>query len=186
MMAWLAAALFLAFAADPADAPAGRVAAEGAPIADWYREHVDYMTRDGGRWEASNAEHRSDDEPFETYVVIFAPAFGGTGLSGRLFGINSGADSVDFWHFRGYWDPSSAVGRLEQFGWGGTVGRGNLAPEDDHLLAVQEFLAPGAPPRIEKHEFVVIDANTHITPTYQVEPDGTQNPGRSYVWRRVN
>lgn len=182
-MTWFLMALSLALTPDAAEPSVA--ASPGAPIAGWYSEHVEYMTRDGGRWEASNAEHRSDDEPFETYVVIFSPVFGGTGMSGRLFGINDGEDSVDFWQFRGYWDPANAIGRLEQFGWGGAVGRGDIAPEDDHLLAVQEFLAPGAPPRIEKHEFVVIDADTHITPTYRIEPDGTQTPGRSYTWRRV-
>lgn len=184
MMIWIAAALFMALTPDPAVAPA--TATPGAPIAGWYSEHVEYMTRDGGRWEASNAAFRSNDEPFETYVVIFTPNFGGTGMSGRLFGISAGVDSADFWQFRGYWDPSHAVGRLEQFGWGGAVARGDLVPEGDHLLAVQEFLAPGAAPRIEKHEFVVIDPDTHITPTYRIEPDGTQTPGRSYTWRRIH
>ncbi|WP_417469542.1 hypothetical protein [Maricaulis sp.] len=181
MIGWFAAAMLLA--ATPDAAPAS---APGAPIADWYLAHVDYLTRDGGRWEASNAEYRSDDEPFETYVVIFTPSFGGTGMDGRLFGISGDQESVDFWHFRGYWDPARAVGRLEQFGWGGAIGLGDVFPEDDHVLAVQDFLAPGVAARTEKHEFVVIDDDMHATPTHRIEADGSETPGRSYIWHRIH
>ena len=181
MISWLCALTVLVLSADEAMPP--RVAT-GSEAPSWYQDHIAYMTRDGGRWQTSNAEYQNESEPFASYVIIFTPVFGGTGMTGRLFGVSDGSETGDFWQFREYWDPARDTAFLEQFGWGGAIGIGPLMQADDHLLAVQEFRAPGSDPYTEKHEFLIVGEDTHVTPTYRVGDDGELVPGRSYVWVR--
>ena len=63
LIAALAALAFGSVAAAQDEAPTG------AAVPDWYVEHVDYMTRDGGRWVADNSEYRSDEETADAYVI---------------------------------------------------------------------------------------------------------------------
>ena len=68
----------------------GVMAQDGAPIPDWYQEHVEFLTRDGGRWVADNAEYMSEQETASAYVVVFSASFGGASMTGDLFGIDDG------------------------------------------------------------------------------------------------
>jgi hypothetical protein len=159
--------------------------AGGAPIPDWYLEHVEYMTAEGGVWHTDNTAYQSESEPFDTYVVDFDARFGGTGLTGELYGFEGETRSPVFWDFSGYWDPGAGTAMLVQHGWGGGLGAGTLMQSaPDTYLAAQDFHVPGQAPRHEVHTFRVIDAVTHETVTTHVAADGSRTPGRTYVWRR--
>jgi hypothetical protein len=162
------------------------VQAAGQPIPDWYLEHVAYMTADGGRWETGNADYMSDAETYDTYVIVFTSRFGGTGMTGELFDLEDGEASPVFWDFSGYWDPEAGQAMLVQHGWGGAMGAGPVEPGEAGIyVAEQDFHAPGQAPRHERHRFRVIDPDTHETVSTHVTADGSETPGRIYVWRRV-
>ncbi|MHA6288059.1 hypothetical protein [Maricaulis sp. CAU 1757] len=185
----LLAALVVAQPDKPRDV-AGLRQNVGAPMPDWFPAHVEYMTRQGGVWEADNSSYRSAAEPFHAYRVEFEPAFDGWSFAGRLYGVETSGSSPDFWHFRAYWDAAANAAVLDQWGWGGAMGEGVLVPIADDapagsMRASQRFAAPGLPVRTEAHDFLILGADTHETRSYTVSADGRRAPNRTYTWRRV-
>ena len=179
LIAALAAIAFGSAAEAQDDAPTGAV------VPDWYVEHVDYMTRDGGRWVADNAEFRSDEETADAYVIVFRPEFGGTSMSARLFGVAGGEESVDFWHFNGFWDPVAQEAVLMQTGWGGGLGVGPTWQVDENTIrSEQVFSSPGGPVRTEAHIFIITGPDEHVTRTERRAGDGEWTQGRTYTWVR--
>jgi hypothetical protein len=164
--------------------PAGPPPDTGAAIPDWYREHVAYMS---GRWETDNSAYRSEQETYDTYVIVFEPRFDGTGMRGELFGLSDGERSATFWEFSSWWDPDAGEAVLVQHGWGGSLGIGTIGPlADGDYTAEQDFHTPGRPDRRERHDFDVVDADTHETRSIRISPDGSETPGRHYVWQRTD
>lgn len=178
------AALALALAI-PAGAGTQDGAQTGAAMPEWYGEHVDYMTRDGGRWVADNSEYRSDEETADHYVIVFRPEFGGASMSARLFGVTDGEESADYWHFTGYWDPVANEAVLMQTGWGGGLGIGATWPVDEgSYRSEQVFSSPGGPVRTEAHIFTVTGPDEHVTRTLRRTGDEAWTEGRTYTWLR--
>lgn len=157
----------------------------GAGVPGWYAEHLDYMTRDGGRWVAENSEYQSEQETTDQYVIVFSPEFGGTSMSARLFGVTDGEESVDFWHFNGFWDPVAEEAMLMQTGWGGGLGVGPTWQIDETTIrSEQVFSSPGGPVRTEAHIFINTGPDQHVTRTESRVGDGEWVPGRTYTWVR--
>jgi len=161
------------------------LAQDGAPIPDWYQEHVEFLTRDGGRWIADNSEYMSEQETASAYVVVFSPSFGGASMTGDLFGIDDGENTVIFWEFRSFWDPVAGEAIMSQFGWGGAYGSGRTWADGEMAYRTDQiFSGPGQPSRREGHLFSIIDDNTHDTTAYTINQDGSQTPSRTYRWVR--
>lgn len=157
----------------------------GSAVPEWYGEHVDYMTRNGGRWVADNAEFRSEQETAEHYVIVFSPEFGGASMSARLFAVTEGEESVDFWHFTGYWDPVANEAVLMQTGWGGNLGVGPTWQVDETTIrSEQVFSSPGGAIRTEAHDFIITGPDEHVTTTQRRVGDGPWTEGRTYTWVR--
>lgn len=179
-----ALALFAILALSPA-AFAQEVAETGSAVPGWYAEHLDYMTRDGGRWVAENSEYQSDQETTDRYIIVFSPEFGGTSMSARLFGVTGGEESVDFWHFTGYWDAARGEAVLIQTGWGGGVGSGPTWQIDASTIrSEQVFSSPGGPVRTEAHIFTITGPDEHVTRTLHRTGSGEWTEGRTYRWVR--
>ena len=180
----------LAFAQPDPDAKPVADGTVGAPLPNWFPAHIAYLTGEGGVWQADNAAYRTAGEPFNAYRVEFTPVFDGWGYSGRLYGLQDGSESPDFWHFRGYWNAADNVAALDQWGWGGAVGQGEVEPMGDaaepgSVRVTQVFAAPGVPMRREGHDFLVIDAQTHETQAYTIHEDGSRTANRTYTWHRI-
>ena len=163
---------------------AGTVVAEepGAPP-DWYLEEIATLTAGSGRWEADNSKYQSAEEPYDTYVTEWIPAFGGTVMRGRLFGRVDGKDSVDFWEFRLYWHPEKKHAVMEQFGWGGTVGIGTSWHEDGEIRSDQAFYGADGSVNRTGHVSHFPDSSTHVTASFGIEGD-KWTPQREYTWHR--
>ena len=163
----------------------GVQAQTGATPPDWFSAHIEYLTRDGGRWVADNADYVSEAETHAEYVVEFRSQFGATSASGRLFARTDGAETVDFWAYRFVFDPREDAVRLEQFGWGGAYGSGPMRLHDeDSFETEQVFISPGGEAAVMMHLFEVIDDDRHETVSWTRGPDGERLNERRYVWVR--
>lgn len=148
----------------------------------WYLDEVKMLTAETGRWTADNAEYRSENEPFEAYVVEWTSGFDGATMTGLLFGVKDGAATPALWEFRQYWHPGREEAVLEQFGWGGAIGAGVMARERDTTITDQMFYQGDGAARREGHRSMLPDPKTHVTESFDIV-DGVWKPRRRYVWK---
>lgn len=155
----------------PPDAPPG-----------WFVEHVEYMTRGGGRWLAGNADY--PDDGWQAYAQEWMAGPGNYSMTGRLFGMKDGAESDgDFWQFSVWWDPDGRAAMITQSGWG-AVGTGEIWTEGGgDVLMRQTFHAFDGGRTDQGHRAAHPDANTHITQSFDIV-DGKWRPKRRYEWVR--
>ena len=169
----------------------GSVTAQEPPsIPQWFLDHIDFMTRDGGLWIADNAEYQSEQETTEAYGLVWEKGIGGVGLKGRMFTIEEGQPSRDLWEFRTVWHPAENRVMVHQFGSNGIYGTGWMVSIGDRQHRMQqEFFMPGGGRFITGHEDEELPeagiGDGHRTSSFDVLPDGSWRANRSYVWRRT-
>lgn len=159
-------------------------AAQPVSAPQWHLDEIAFLTRGGGRWIASNAEYKNENEPFDEYVIEWKQDYAKS-MSGRLFGVADGKPSVDFWRYRQYWHPGKGEAILQQFGAGGAVGVGPLRPDDGKMRLEQVFYPPSGGTNRMGHISYNPDADTHVTESYAIQ-DGEWTLNRTYIWRRDN
>ena len=160
-----------------------QVAAEDRLAPAWYLEEIALLTAGTGRWVTDNARYRSDEEPFDAYVTEWVAGFGGTTLTGRLYGLQGDEASVDFWEFRQYWHPGLQQVVVEQFGWGSRVGLGTAWREGDVTHSRQTFYAADGSSSEQGHRSSFPDDDTHVTESFDIEGDDWTSR-RTYTWHR--
>ncbi len=152
---------------------------------DWYKEDVQFMSRDGGKWLTDNSEYKSDEEPFEAYVTEWVAGPANASLSGKLYGLKDGEPSEAFWHFSEYWDPATEKVVLQQYGWGG-IGKGTSEPSADEAgvtLIFQTFDNFDGSSFRTGHKSTKPDADTHVTTSFEIDGEGNWKKRRHYVWK---
>ncbi|MGE0046492.1 MAG: hypothetical protein AB7T08_12105, partial [Hyphomonadaceae bacterium] len=77
-------------------------AAAAAPP-QWWADHVNFITRDGGVWVTPNAA--TDAAGPDAYAMEWRTANEGRVLSGRLYGLREGREIAEYWTFREFWHP---------------------------------------------------------------------------------
>jgi hypothetical protein len=169
-----------AAAVDPESGQSSVATAQPAP--QWHLDEIAFLTRDSGRWVASNAAYQNENEPMEAYVIEWRPGYANS-MTGRLFGVIDGKETEDFWQFRQYWHPGEGKAYLEQFGAGGAFGVGPMQPEDGRMKMAQTFYAPDGGVSVVGHLSHNPDAGTHVTDSFAIV-DGEWRPNRTYTWKR--
>lgn len=178
---------FILQTADVADA-APATAAAGPP--QWFLEHLESMARDGGRWIADNSAYQSDQEPYDAYGLSWEWGLGHKSLVGRLFGIQDGKEVGTFWEFRTIWHPGEHRALVYQYGADGTVGIGTMqeleaeAGRPAGTTADQTFYQPDGSTFRAGHRNRDLDDRTTDSHSFDIQPDGTWQPRRSYIWKR--
>lgn len=153
---------------------------------DAFLEEIALLTAGSGRWIADNAEYVSEQEPYDAYGTEWQSSFGGTILSGRLFGVTDGEETGTFWEFRQYWHPGRQVVVVEQFGGASVIGIGTAWVDDGRTHTLQTFYAgDGSTQNQIGHRSHFPDAQTHVTESYDVVDD-EWILRRSYTWRRAS
>lgn len=152
-----------------------------APAPQWYLDNIEFLTRDGGRWIASNADYQSENEPMEAYVMEWKKGYANS-MTGRLYGVVDGKPTGDFWRFRQYWHPGEGKAVLEQFGFDGAVGLGTLWRDGDVNKTLQTFYTPDGGENDQGHEAHNPDADTHVTTSFDVV-EGAWSKRRTYTWK---
>ncbi|MHA7871686.1 MAG: hypothetical protein ACX939_04985 [Hyphococcus sp.] len=163
-------------------APTASSAETPATPPQWYLDDIAFLTRDGGRWIASNADYKSDNEKIDAFVLEWTQGYAQS-MTGRLYGVVDGETTRDFWRFRQYWHPGEGNAVLEQFGAGGAVGVGVIWQEGEMMKSLQTFYAPDGGVREAGHITRNPDTETHVTESFDII-DGDWRPRRSYTWKR--
>ena len=148
----------------------------------WLRDHMDFMTRDGGRWIADNSKYRSEQEPIDAYGTEWSWGIGRASMTGRLFGLKEGREVATFWEFRLMWHPGKKRAFLYQFGGDGRLGEGSMTSIEGGTEHEQTFyMTDGSTLRARHRSLENGDENRTESFEWQ---DGEWAPRRSYVWRR--
>ena len=159
--------------------------AQAGPLPEWFLEHNDFMARDGGRFETSNADYQSEQEPWEAYGMVWEKGPTGHTVRGRLFGIRDGQDTAPFWEFYVYWHPGEGAARILQVNSAGTAGLGTIDPPDEngaHRMD-QTFHNPDGTTMRMGH-ITANTGDTHDTQSLRWV-EGEWQPNRHYLWKRV-
>jgi len=152
---------------------------------DWYAAHVDFMTRDGGRWVAENPASATDPAQPDAFGMEWRAANDGHLLIGRLFGLKDGAEIAEYWTFREFWHPGERRAILEQWGGPGVYGVGEAtSPAANRGALEQTFWLPDGRAWREGHR-TVENGDEYVTDQFNISEAGEWTPNGSYVWRRV-
>lgn len=174
----LAVALTLSACASPSAAQT-----DGGAAPAWWREHVDFMSRDGGVWVAPNPANAGDPSQPDAFGMHWQAVNEGYGLVGRLYGIEAGQETTEFWTYREFWHPGERRAILQQWGGPGVYGVGETGAETRHAQLEQTFwLADGRSWR-DGHR-TVEDGDTYITHQFNIDEHGAWTPNGSYTWTR--
>jgi len=179
--------LLLALTSRPAVGGEGSASEKAAPPVGHLPEWVGpYFAKMVGTWNADNAAHRSEAEPFEAYGMDWKLGPGGKSLVRRLYGIRDGKDVGTSWEFREFWHPGEGHLVASQFGSDGTYGTGpHERRADGQMEMLQTFYAPtGAVSRVGHRSELKV--NELVTRSFDVQADATWKERRKYVWLRKN
>lgn len=148
----------------------------------WWLEHVAFMSRDGGRWFAPNPNAEAGED--DGFGMHWQVENNGHVLAGRLYGVEDGEETTEFWSFREFWHPGERRAVLEQWGGAGVYGVGAVTMEANRGTVDQTFWLPDGRAWREGHR-TVEDGDTYITDQFEIDEDGNWTPNGSYTWRRV-
>jgi hypothetical protein len=167
---------------DEADADSSR--AERPLPAEWFVEHTQFLTQQGGRWVTDNFAYESENEPFDAYGLEWKPGLGGKTLTGRLFGLQDGKDAGTFWEFRIVWHPGEGRAYVHQFGGDGTFGVGTMEPvAEGKVRIVQDFFHPDGSRSRLAHDSTHGPGEWIHDQSYDIAEDGAWEERRSYDWK---
>ncbi|WP_421785575.1 hypothetical protein [Hyphobacterium sp.] len=153
----------------------------------WYRDHIVFMTRDGGHWQAPNAEY-SESNPYTHYGIRWTVMPGQSGMTGRLFGVREDGGEDEFWQFREFWDTGRHEARVFQWGLGGAVGEGEMIRYGDRFSTIrQTFSWPNGARTEGGHIVRTPDDATYIAEQYRVNDQTAQwEFEHALTFRRTN
>lgn len=150
----------------------------------WFLEHLDHLTREGGRWVADNSAYRSDGEPFPSYGLAFTLGPSGRTARGRLFGIREDGREEDFWEFHLHWDPLAGKAIAQQTHLNGAFGSGELRPAGPGANEVEQTFVWGDGSVTRSLHRERVSDNERRAESFECR-DGEWVPRRQYVWRRA-
>ncbi|MBN2777388.1 MAG: SRPBCC domain-containing protein [Bacteroidales bacterium] len=150
-------------------------------IPKWYFVDLENQI---GVWEADNNLYKSENEPFEKYVIEWNWGVDTTSINGRLYGKIGDKASVNFWEFKQYWDAEDNQAKLFQVGFGGLTGIGSVMPiNKGETSVVQNFTEPSTKGFTEKHR-TIINGQQKTTTSFEMDSLGNWIEKRTYVWNR--
>lgn len=146
-------------------------------IPEWFKTHMEEMV---GTWKTDNAKYMSENETWDAYGMVWEYGIGKMSINGRLYGIEDGEKSGDFWEFKTFWNPDDGKVYAYQFGGNGTLGKGE-ATEDSVL---QTFYYPNGQSAKVGHKAWFDEEGKHHTKSFNVTDDGKWEDRRYYVWKK--
>ena len=164
-------------------APARHDVVEPSRSITAWKEHLEFLTRDGSWWWTTNAEYATDDG-VDAFGMRYVPVPGNVASRGCLWGIRAAEHLAVAWHFFQAWDPSANAPFFHQSAPSGAMGMGTgWTLEGDSHTQEQVFLFPDGTTSRVSHRTVRIGPDTMITES-QVWAEGQWVPRRSYTWVR--
>ena len=161
-------------------------ASKAAP--SWFSDDVEFSSRAGGRWVTDNSKYKSEQEPWDFYVLEWQAGPANSSMSGHMSAIKDDTPFDDnFWAFSQYWNPATGEAIVQQYGWG-SVGIGQLKPadsnEDIDLEMRQVFTSFDGSSSETGHRTKHIDDDTFDIWSFTIDEKGDEVAGRYYRWKR--
>lgn len=167
-------------------APTGATAQEnaaGAPPA-WWTAHVEFMSRDGGVWLTPNPAGENDPNVPDAFGMDWRAVNNGYGLVGRLYGVEAGRETTEFWTFREFWHPGERRAVLQQWGGPGVYGVGETtSPAPNRGEIDQTFWLPDGRRWREGHRNQE-NGDVYVTEAFDITADGQWTLTNTNTWRR--
>lgn len=174
----------LALAGSIGCATAAPQQAPAAPaLPSWWLAHVEFMTRDGGTWVTPNPANEKDASQPDAYAMEWRAASENHLLTGRLYGVEAGAEVAEYWTFREFWHPGERRAIAEQWGSAGAYGAGESSWHNGEGVLDQTFWLPDGRSWREGHRNQE-QGDVYITRTYDISASGEWSSSSSFVWRR--
>lgn len=163
--------------------------AQTAPIAaappEWWAAHRDFMSRDGGRWLTPNPDGEGNPEIPDAFGMEWHAVNGGTGMVGRLYGVEGGREAVEYWTFREFFDPGGRRVRVQQWGGQGVYGDGvSTSPAPGEMRLDQTFWLPDGRSWREGHVNRAA-GDVYLTEAFDIDARGRWTSKDIREWRRA-
>lgn len=142
------------------------------------------MSRDGGRWITPNSGNEADPSQPDAFGMEWRAMNDRHVLVGRLYGIEDGAETIEFWTFREFWHPGERRAVIEQWGGSGVYGVGETTMHGDRGEVEQTFWLPDGRSWREGHR-TFEDGDVYVTDQFDIDAEGDWTPNGSYTWRRA-
>ncbi len=163
--------------------PSAAQTSQASGLPAWWTAHVDFMSRDGGTWVAPNPANDSDPAQPDAFGMEWRAVNEGYGLIGRLYGIEAGVETTEFWTYREFWHPGERRAILQQWGGPGVYGVGATGGETRYDRLEQTFwLADGRSWR-DGHR-TAEEGDIYVTHQFNIDEQDNWTPNGSYTWRR--
>jgi hypothetical protein len=150
----------------------------------WWADHVDFMTRNGGRWRTPNPAASGDASLPEAFGMTWLAVNNRLGMTGRLYGLRGNDEGEEYWTLREFIHPGRKVVILEQWGGPGVYGQGETrstrvgATETDQM-----FWLPDGRSWREGHR-AVETGDIYRTAVFDIDTTGTWTSRTSNDWVR--
>lgn len=156
-----------------------------AEAPEWWSDHVDYMSANGGRWVAPNPAGLDDPETPDAYGMTWVADDDGYLLIGRLYGLEDGVETQEFWTFREFWHPGERRVAVQQWGDAGIFGDGYTTSSASGQTETDQtfWLSDGRSWR-EGHR-AIEGEDAYVTESFQISADGVWTSSSKFTWRRV-
>lgn len=164
-------------------APSAAQAPAASALPDWWRSHVEFVSRDGGVWVSPNPPGENDPNQPDAYAMEWRAAYDGHVLIGRLYGLEGGAEVGDYWTFREFWHPGERRAIVQQWGGPGIFGAGESRWENGEGVLEQTFWLPDGRSWREGHRNRE-NGDEYVTHAFDINEAGEWISKDPRVWRR--
>lgn len=162
------------------------VAQETQALPEWWQEHVEFMTRDGGTWVTPNPDVTEESWSPDHYGMEWQASNNGTMLRGRLYGLRDGEIVGEYWTFAEFWHPGERTVVIEQWNSFGGYGVGETRSLGENQGEVEQtFFTVNGQSRRNGHR-TVEDGDRYLTQTFAIDEDGSWTHTGGFDWNRVD
>lgn len=154
-------------------------------LPDWWHDHVDFITRDGGTWVTPNPDVIDDPRSPDHYGMKWRAENNGTMLRGRLYGIRDGEVIGEYWTFAEFWHPGESKVVIEQWSANGGYGVGETRSIGEHQGETEQtFWTPDGQETRSGHR-TVEDGDRYLTQTFSIDQEGNWTRTGGFNWDRM-
>lgn len=152
----------------------------------WVQADWEYRTEGSGRWMTDNSANKSENEPFDAYVLEWKWGLGKRTIKGRLIAMQEGKEVGTLFEYRLAWHPVDKVLTLSQYGSDGTLAIGTVKEIGDMKTeALQRFYLPDGTTFLFGHRVEMKDG-VMLIQSFKVSEAHAWTLNRSYIWKRVS
>lgn len=151
-----------------------------------FLQHMQYLTRDGGRWRTPNPAYQPGTGQPEAFGYAFAWNPTRKYVTVRILGHHGTDATTVYWEGVTVWNPAERQITLHQFGWDGAIGYGHtrLYPDSTEVNALT-FTRPDGSQFNYEDRTTRTGPDAFTTRSYIQQPDGTWQERQVLHWERL-